>query len=218
MEVCRLENIQKDFIRGEVITPLKGINLSIEEGDFITIEGVSGTGKSTLLHVLGTLMKPNYGNYFFGDQNVFALGDSKISELRAEKIGFLFQNTNLIQALTLRENIMFASRIGKNVKRSTDELLNRFGLSDRADHLPYQLSGGQMRRAAAIRSIIHSPSLILADEPTNDLDDGWSEEMIRVFKEETERGASVVMVTHNKISTINATKKYRLEDGKLLEI
>lgn len=218
MEVCRLENIQKDFIRGEVITPLKGINLSIEEGDFITIEGVSGTGKSTLLHVLGTLMKPNYGNYFFGDQNVFTLGDSKISELRAEKIGFLFQNTNLIQALTLRENIMFASRIGKNVKRSTDELLNRFGLSDRADHLPYQLSGGQMRRAAAIRSIIHSPSLILADEPTNDLDDGWSEEMIRVFKEETERGASVVMVTHNKISTINATKKYRLEDGKLLEI
>lgn len=218
MEVCRLENIQKDFIRGEVITPLKGINLSIEEGDFITIEGVSGTGKSTLLHVLGTLMKPDHGNYFFGDQNVYTLGDSKISELRAEKIGFIFQSANLIQALTLRENIMFASKIGKNKKRSIDELLDRFGLSDRADHLPYQLSGGQRRRAAAIRTMIHSPSLILADEPTNDLDDRWSQEMIRVLKEETERGTSVVMVTHNKYLNIKATKKYCLEDGKLLKI
>ena len=218
MEVCRLENIKKNFIRGEVITPLKEINLSIKEGDFIIIEGVSGTGKSTLLHVLGTLIKPDYGNYFFGEENVFEIGDSKLSELRGEKIGFLFQNTNLIQALTLRENILFASRIGKNTKRSIDELLERFGLSDRADHLPYQLSGGQMRRVAAIRTIIHSPSLILADEPTNDLDDSWSEEMIRVFKEETDRGASVVMVTHNRSLPIKATKKYRLEDGKLLKI
>lgn len=202
---------------GEIITPLKEINISIEPGDFVAIEGPSGVGKSTLLYILGALMQPDDGVYLFEGEDVSKLDDREISQLRANKIGFMFQNTNLVQALTLRENLEFAAKIGKNSMRDVDALLVRFGLDDRADHLPYQLSGGQRRRAAAIRSIMHSPALILADEPTNDLDEHWSEVMIELLREEAKRGASVVLVTHNRALAEQATKRYRLEDGMLIE-
>lgn len=162
-------------------------------------------------------MQPDDGVYLFEGEDVSKLDDREISQLRANKIGFMFQNTNLVQALTLRENLEFAAKIGKNSMRDVDALLVRFGLDDRADHLPYQLSGGQRRRAAAIRSIMHSPALILADEPTNDLDEHWSEVMIELLREEAKRGASVVLVTHNRALAEQATKRYRLEDGMLIE-
>ena len=216
-KICELHQIKKEFCTGERIALLNGIDLTVVAGDFISIEGGSGIGKSTLLYVLGTLMRFDGGEYLFEGKDVSKLTDAQISELRAEKVGFLFQNTNLIQALTIRENMIFASRIGKRSDYSVDELLERFGLTDHANHLPHQLSGGQKRRAGAVRSMLHKPSLLLADEPTNDLDQHWSHVMLDMLKSESQRGAGVVLVTHNESVSEHAVKRYALEDGRLIE-
>lgn len=219
MEICKLEHIHKDYRMGEIVTPLKDITLTVNEGDFIAIEGPSGIGKSTLLYVMGTLLKADEGCYTFGGQDVSQFNDARKSEFRAKQIGFLFQDSTMIQALTLRENLIFTQGVGsKRDLKKVDELLYRFGLEDRADFFPHQLSGGQRRRAMAARSLIHDPKLILADEPTNDLDEHWSEEIIRILKEQTEKGTAVVMVTHNARWASVATRRLRLEDGILTDI
>lgn len=219
MEICKLEHIHKDYRMGEIVTPLKDICLTVNEVDFIAVEGPSGIGKSTLLYVMGTLLKPDEGSYTFEGKDVTAFNDSQNSEFRARKIGFLFQDSTMIQALTLRENLLFTQSVGgKKDPKQVDELLYRFGLEDRTDFFPHQLSGGQRRRAMAARALIHNPRLILADEPTNDLDEHWSEEIIRILKEQTETGTAVVMVTHNARWASAATRRLRLEDGVLTDI
>ena len=219
MEICKIEHIHKDYRMGEIVTPLKDVTLTVNVGDFIAVEGPSGIGKSTLLYVMGTLLKPDDGTYTFEGQDVSAFGDGQASEFRAKKIGFLFQDSTMIQALTLRENLIFTQGVGgKKDPKQVDELLYRFGLEDRADFFPHQLSGGQRRRAMAARALIHNPKLILADEPTNDLDEHWSEEIIRILKEQTETGTAVVMVTHNARWASAATRRLRLEDGILTDI
>ena len=219
MEICKLEHIHKDYRMGEIVTPLKDVSLPVNEGDFIAVEGPSGIGKSTLLYVMGTLLKPDDGIYTFEEKDVTAFNDAQNSEFRAKKIGFLFQDSTMIQALTLRENLIFTQGVGgKKDPKQVDELLYRFGLEDRADFFPHQLSGGQRRRAMAARALIHNPKLILADEPTNDLDEHWSEEIIRILKEQTEKGTAVVMVTHNARWASAATRRLRLEDGMLTDI
>ena len=201
MEICRLEHIRKDYHMGELVTPLKDVTLTVNSGDFIAVEGPSGIGKSTLLYVMGTLLKSDGGTY-----------------LRAEKIGFLFQDSAMIQALTLRENLLFVQSICKKKDPAqVEELLRQFGIEDRADFLPHQLSGGQRRRAMAARALIHHPALILADEPTNDLDERWSEEIIQVLKDQAKKGTAVVMVTHNSRWAAAAARRCRLEDGVLFE-
>ena len=219
MEICKLEHIHKDYRMGEIVTPLKDVTLTINEGDFIAVEGPSGIGKSTLLYVMGTLLKPDEGSYTFEGKDVTAFNDSQASEFRAKQIGFLFQDSTMIQALTLRENLIFTQGVGgRKDPKQVDELLYRFGLEDRADFFPHQLSGGQRRRAMAARALIHNPRLILADEPTNDLDEHWSEEIIRILKEQTQKGTAVVMVTHNARWASAATRRLRLEDGILTDI
>ena len=219
MEICKIEHIHKDYRMGEIVTPLKDVTLTVNKGDFIAVEGPSGIGKSTLLYVMGTLLKPDDGTYTFEGQDVSAFGDGQASEFRAKKIGFLFQDSTMIQALTLRENLIFTQGVGgKKDPKQVDELLYRFGLEDRADFFTHQLSGGQRRRAMAARALIHNPKLILADEPTNDLDEHWSEEIIRILKEQTETGTAVVMVTHNARWASAATRRLRLEDGILTDI
>ena len=219
MEICKLEHIHKDYRMGEIVTPLKDITLTVKEGDFIAVEGPSGIGKSTLLYVMGTLLQSDEGTYTFEGQDVSKWNDAQKSEFRAKKIGFLFQDSTMIQALTLRENLIFTQGVGaKKDLKKVDELLYRFGLEDRADFFPHQLSGGQRRRAMAARCLIHEPKLILADEPTNDLDDHWSEEIIRILKEQSEKGTAVVMVTHNARWASMATRRLRLEDGILTDI
>ena len=219
MEICKLEHIHKDYRMGEIVTPLKDVTLTVNEGDFIAVEGPSGIGKSTLLYVMGTLLKPDDGTYTFEGQDVSVFNDAQTSEFRGTKIGFLFQDSTMIQALTLRENLIFTQGVGrKKDPKQVDELLYRFGLEDRADFFPHQLSGGQRRRAMAARALIHNPRLILADEPTNDLDEHWSEEIIRILKEQTEKGTAVVMVTHNARWASAATRRLRLEDGILADI
>ena len=219
MEICKLEHIHKDYRMGEIVTPLKDVTLTVNEGDFIAVEGPSGIGKSTLLYVMGTLLKPDDGTYTFEGQDVSVFNDAQTSEFRGTKIGFLFQDSTMIQALTLRENLIFTQGVSrKKDPKQVDELLYRFGLEDRADFFPHQLSGGQRRRAMAARALIHNPRLILADEPTNDLDEHWSEEIIRILKEQTEKGTAVVMVTHNARWASAATRRLRLEDGILTDI
>ena len=219
MEICRLKHIRKDYKMGEVVTPLKDLSLTVNAGDFIAVEGPSGIGKSTLLYVLGTLLQSDSGTYTFGGEDVSRFNDSQKSDFRAKQIGFLFQDSTMIQALTLRENLLFTQGVGgKKDAKKVDELLYRFGLEDRADFFPHQLSGGQRRRAMAARCLLHSPKLILADEPTNDLDEHWSQEIIRVLKEQTASGTAVVMVTHNSRWAQQATRRCRLEDGILVDI
>ena len=219
MEICKLEHIHKDYRMGEIVTPLKDISLTVNTGDFIAVEGPSGIGKSTLLYVMGTLLKVDDGTYTFEGKDVSSFNDSQKSEFRAKKIGFLFQDSTMIQALTLRENLIFTQSVGgKKDLKQVDELLYQFGLEDRADFFPHQLSGGQRRRAMAARALIHNPALILADEPTNDLDEHWSEEIIRLLKEQTKTGTAVVMVTHNAKWAGMATRRLRLEDGVLADI
>lgn len=219
MEVCKLEHIRKDYRMGEVVTPLKDVSLVVEEGEFISIEGPSGIGKSTLLYVMGILLQSDSGSYMFRGQDVARLNDRARSELRARQIGFLFQDSSMIQALTLRENLAFTQRVGGRQDRGqVDRLLEQFGLSDRADFLPHQLSGGQRRRAMAARALVHSPALILADEPTNDLDEHWSREIIRILREQTGRGAAVVMVTHNTRWADTVDRRCCLDNGVLSDI
>ena len=218
MQICKLEHIHKDYRMGEIVSPLKDITLTVNSGDFIAVEGPSGIGKSTLLYVMGTLLQSDEGSYLFEGQDITQMTDRRRSELRAKKIGFLFQDSTMIQALTLRENLVFAQGVGgKKDKKQVDELLVRFGLEDRADFFPHQLSGGQRRRAMAARALLHKPSLILADEPTNDLDEKWSQEIIRALQEEAARGAGVVMVTHNSQWAQFATRRCCLEDGRLVD-
>ena len=219
MEICKLEHIHKDYRMGEIVTPLKDVTLTVNSGDFIAVEGPSGIGKSTLLYVMGTLLQSDEGTYTFEGKDVAKLSDSEKSALRAKKIGFLFQDSTMIQALTLRENLLFTQSVcGKKDPKQVAELLYQFGLEDRADFFPHQLSGGQRRRAMAARALLHDPALILADEPTNDLDEHWSQEIIRILKEQTQKGTAVVMVTHNSRWAEMANRRCRLEEGVLVDI
>lgn len=218
MQICKLEHIHKDYRMGEIVSPLKDVSLTVNSGDFLAVEGPSGIGKSTLLYVMGTLLQSDAGSYVFEEQDVSGMSDHQRSQLRAKKIGFLFQDSTLIQALTLRENLGFSQGVGgKKDSSQVDALLKRFGLEDRADFFPHQLSGGQRRRAMAARALLHKPALILADEPTNDLDEHWSMEIIKALQEEAARGAGVVMVTHNSQWAQYATRRCRLEDGRLVD-
>ncbi len=219
MEICKLEHIHKDYRMGEIVTPLKDICLTVNSGDFIAVEGPSGIGKSTLLYVMGTLLQSDEGTYTFEGKDVSGFSDSEKSTFRAKKIGFLFQDSTMIQALTLRENLIFTQGIcGRKDLNRVDALLYQFGLEDRADFFPHQLSGGQRRRAMAARALIHDPALILADEPTNDLDEHWSQEIMRILKEQTGKGTAVVMVTHNSRWAEMASRRCRLEEGVLINI
>ncbi len=218
MEICKLENVSKTYLMGDKVCPLQNVNLAVNSGDFISIEGSSGIGKSTLLYVMGSLLKPDEGKIYLNKQDVNSLTDRQLTTLRAEKIGFVFQETNLIQALTLQENLAFTQSLGKRRKIDTPKilaLLERLGLADRKGFLPYQLSGGQRRRAMIARALIKQPDLILADEPSNDLEDRWVNEIFSLFEEAVTANCAVVMVTHNSHWAAKAPVQYRLEHGEL---
>ncbi len=216
MSICKTSNIKKNFHTGEIITPLQDISLEVNPGDFILIKGESGYGKSTLLYILGALMTFDEGTYYFEGTDISSLSDKEISELRAKKIGFLMQNTNLVQALTLKENAELSLRISGVSTDGASALIERLGLSEYKNHLPHQLSGGQRRRVAAIRSLVHNPQLILADEPTNDLDEHWAIENTKLLKDQCEKGAGVVMATHSKEYDHLASHIFRLQNGVLV--
>ena len=220
MDICRMENISKHYDQGELVEPLKDITLTVAPGDFVAIEGPSGIGKSTLLYVMGTLLGYDGGTLEIMGNNISAMDDKQKTQLRAESIGFMFQDASLIQALTLRENLRFTQTLGGRAKpdeQRIDELLEQVGLSDRAGFFPHQLSGGQKRRAMAAQALIHKPSLLLVDEPTNDLNEEWAHKVLGLLSDAVEQGAAAVMVTHHSAYAQKASRAYRLEGGTLVQ-
>ncbi|KNF09058.1 ABC-type antimicrobial peptide transport system, ATPase component [Gottschalkia purinilytica] len=219
MEVCRLENVKKSYEADENVTPIKQVSLSINSGNFLCIEGPSGIGKSTLLYIIGGLLNISSGNVFIDGKNINTMTDKELTDIRRNKIGFIFQDSNLIQALTIEENLIFVQSMVNKKKDygKVKELLTRLGLWERKNFLPNELSGGQRRRAMVACALIKDPLLILADEPTNDLDEYWANEVINLLSEVVDNGKSVVLVTHNTLWAEKAQLRFDLSNGVLHE-
>ena len=204
------------------VPALRGADLAIEAGEFVSIVGPSGSGKSTLLHLIGLLEPPSEGTLLLDGQDVSRMADSRRTAMRAEKIGFVFQTFNLLPALTALENVEFAMRAengkrrlpkGERLKRA-GEGLARVGLRERLNHLPSELSGGERQRVAVARALANDPKLLLADEPTGNLDSVSAESIIRLLQEVHAAGTTVVMVTHNP-DTTRDTRILRMKDGMI---
>lgn len=219
MELCRLENVRKTYEMGEKISPLNEISLKIESGDFLAIEGPSGTGKSTLLYIMSGLLRPTEGSVFLQGHDILKLPDEKVTELRRSQVGYIFQETNLFQALTVEGNLRFVQRLANPNDKDESKinyLLETLGLNNRRAYLPSQLSVGQRRRLIIARALLNDPPLILADEPTNDLDDKWASKVIELLTEVVDKGGAVVMVTHNTHWAKRANKRYLMQEGRLI--
>lgn len=219
MEICRLENVRKTYKGDDKITPVKQVSLSINLGDYIYIEGPSGIGKSTLLYIIGGLTDISSGKVFIDGKDINNISDKELTEIRRNKIGFIFQDTNLIQALTIEENLIFIQSITNNEKdfKKIKELLIYLDLWERRNFLPSELSGGQRRRAMIASTLIKKPLLILADEPTNDLDDYWANKVIDLLSDTVNNGTSLVLVTHHKKWAKKAKSKFEFKKGILEE-
>lgn len=220
MALCELKNVSKTYMDGEMITPIHHLNFEIDKGDFVSIRGESGIGKSTLLMLISGLIKPSEGSVFYDGKQLEMLPDSRLTEWRGHNIGYIFQNVQLVQALTVQENIELSSRFGnsKQNRKSTEELINRLGLWEKRNVLPHLLSGGQKRRAMIATALIRNPQMILADEPTNDLDDTWADEIINMLEGMAKKGKTVIVVTHNKKYADYAGRSYKLEKGCVVPV
>lgn len=198
---------------------LDHVDLEIGEGDFVAVMGPSGSGKSTLMNILGLLDTPDAGNYRFSGNEVAALDDAQLSRIRNEKIGFVFQSFHLLPRLTALDNVLLPLRYsaagGARDPEKGIRLLERLGLGDRVDHRPNQLSGGQRQRVAIARSLINAPRLLLADEPTGNLDSRTSEEIMELFEELNREGQTILMVTHEEEIAAHARRLIRMRDGKI---
>ena len=220
--MIELRNVCKSFILGEEeIKALDNINFSVKKGDFISIIGPSGSGKSTLMNILGLLDVPDTGDYILDDVKIRIANDNTLSDLRNKKIGFIFQNFNLLPRLNAIENIevplMYRGVKKQEAKKQAYEYLEKVGLKGRENHLPNQLSGGQQQRVAIARALVGNPEIILADEPTGALDSKTSKEVIEVLKRLNEEGQTIILITHD-INVANQEKKIvKISDGKLYE-
>lgn len=205
----------------ETVRALRGIDFDVPEGDYVAIMGTSGSGKSTLLNLLGCLDRPTAGTIMLGDDNVSELSDDDLSEIRATRIGFIFQSYNLIPQLTVLENIEVplhyqSSRVGRRDRNRSRVLAEMVGLADRLTHRPTQLSGGQQQRVAIARSLINDPYFILADEPTGNLDTTTTEEILGLLRSLNSEGKTVIMVTHEPEVGDQAKRIVRLRDGLII--
>jgi putative ABC transport system ATP-binding protein len=201
-------------------TALDSIDLDIMDGEFVAIMGPSGCGKSTLLNILGLLDSPSSGSYKFGETEVAGLPESKLSDIRKRHIGFIFQSFNLVDELSVRENVELAllyHGIGAAERRArVDAVMDKVGIAHRADHRPSQLSGGQQQRVAVARAVVGNPDLILADEPTGNLDTQHGEEVMRMLQALNREGTTVVMVTHSPSHADYAGRVVNMLDGQVL--
>ena len=216
--VIEIRNIIRDFKLGsETVHVLKGIDLDIERGDYIAIMGPSGSGKSTLMNILGCLDTPTSGTYILNGQDVSQMQDDELAEIRNKEIGFVFQTFNLLPRTTALENValpMVYAGISKSERtQRAKEVLTDVGLADRMDHRPNQLSGGQRQRVAVGRALVNRPSIILADEPTGNLDSKTSEEIMQLMDEIHTNGNTVIVVTHEEDIAARAHRIIRLRDG-----
>jgi len=220
--MIRTENLTRIFRTEEIETiALNGVNINVKDGEFVAIMGPSGCGKSTLLNILGLLDTPTEGKYWLGDEEVGHLKERERTAYRKGRIGFVFQNFNLIDELTVEENIDLQLKylgIGKaERKERVLEILRKVKLSHRAKHYPHQLSGGQQQRVAIARAVVGKPSIILADEPTGNLDSKNGMEVMLLLSELNEEGTTIVMVTHSKHDATYASRIINLFDGQVVD-
>jgi ABC-type lipoprotein export system ATPase subunit len=221
--LVRTANLQKTYQTGNVaFEALKGISLSSCLGDFVAIMGHSGSGKSTLLHLLGGLDKPTAGSVVVNGQALHTMNETALAKFRRTNIGFIFQFFNLIENLTVQANVELpALLLEKNNRRAIREqtmiLLGRLGIANQAQKHPWELSGGQQQRVAIARALINQPTLLLADEPTGNLDSGSSQEVLRIFKELNEQGQTILMVTHDAVAAAIAKCVLFIHDGCLVD-
>ena len=212
--LCRRFHVGDSWVHA-----LDHVDLRIDEGDFVAVMGPSGSGKSTLMNILGCLDTPDEGRYSFEHLSVDTLNDAALSRIRNEKIGFVFQSFHLLPRMTALENVMLPLRYSDTdasaLKGRGTDLLTRLGLAERLDHRPNQLSGGQRQRVAIARSLINSPPLILADEPTGNLDSRTSDEIMELFEELNRQGQTILMVTHEEEIAAHAKRTIRMRDGKI---
>lgn len=215
-----IRDLQKHYVlKSETVKALRGVSFDVPEGDYVAIMGPSGSGKSTLLNMLGCLDKPTHGSLLLGDDDIATMTDDQLAEIRSERIGFVFQSYNLIQQLSVVENIQvplyYQGNIGPKERARSIELAERVGLGDRLDHRPTQLSGGQQQRVAIARSLVNDPYFVLADEPTGNLDSVTTEEILTIFDQLNEEGRTIILVTHEDDVAERAKRIVRLKDGKL---
>jgi putative ABC transport system ATP-binding protein len=220
MAVIDIKNIARHFTVGnEVIKALKTIDLSIEKNEFVALMGQSGSGKSTLMNILGCLDTPTKGNYSLSNNNVSHLNDNSLAEIRNKEIGFVFQSFNLLPKSTALENVMlpliYAGYNSEEREKMALDALEKVSLSDRVTHRPNELSGGQRQRVAVARALVNNPSIILADEPTGNLDSATSVEIMALFQEIHKNGNTVIIVTHEDEIAQYAHRIVRLKDGEI---
>lgn len=220
--VAELIDLRKHYDLGEVVVEaLRGVDLVFEEGDYAAIMGASGSGKSTLLNLLGCLDRPTSGQYILGGKDISLMDDDELSEIRGRHIGFIFQSYNLIQQLTVVENIevplYYTGGINAEMREYCIELATMVGLADRLDHRPTQLSGGQQQRVAIARSLVNNPTIILADEATGNLDTVTSNEIMDLLGQLNNLGKTIIMVTHEEDIARHARRIIRMRDGRVVE-
>lgn len=224
MPVIAFQNLKKSYALGEnTVHALRGVSLEIEAGEFVTIIGPSGSGKSTMMHILGCLDRPTEGRYFLNGKDVSNLSRDELAEVRNKQIGFVFQGFNLLPRTTAAENVEVPLLYSRPVKPAAQRraaaiaALKAMGLGDRTEHLPNQLSGGQQQRVAIARALVNEPTLILADEPTGNLDSTTSMEVMRTFQELRERrGITIVLITHDPEVASYGSRIVAIRDGLIV--
>jgi len=216
-----LKNISRLYRSDEIeTTALLDVNLTINRGEFAAIMGPSGCGKSTLLNILGTIDRPTSGAYMFEGADLARMSEAKLAEHRAAHLGFIFQSFNLVDDLTIRENIELGLLYRKNLngsrKAMVEEAMDQVGIAHRSRHYPHQLSGGQQQRAAIARAIVGAPDLLLADEPTGNLDSENGHQVMEILKSLNAAGVTVIMVTHSQSQADQATRVINILDGRMV--
>jgi len=222
MDIIKTENIVKDYILGKIkVRALNGIDLQIQKGEFVAIMGPSGSGKSTLMHILGCLDSPTDGTYYLDDVLVSKMPKASLAAVRNRKIGFVFQSFNLLPHLNILKNVELPLMYGGMSKRKrtakAKEVLQNVGLGDRLKHKPGELSGGQKQRVAIARAIVNDPSILLADEPTGNLDSQSGGDILEIFTELHSQGNTVIIVTHDQAIASRAERIIKIKDGKIVD-
>ena len=217
-QIVQFDNVRKTYQMGLVmVEALRGVSLEIQTGEYVSIMGPSGCGKSTMLNLLGCLDRPTSGRYLLGVEDVSQMDDDALSSVRGTRLGFIFQSYNLIQQLTVVENIevplFYQSRPEEESRRLAAQYAARVGLDNRAHHKPFELSGGQQQRVAIARALVNDPLVILADEPTGNLDSTSGVEILKIFDDLHEQGKTIILVTHDENVSRHAHRAIRLRDG-----
>ena len=218
--LIRTDNITKSYLAGAVdVRALNGVTLTIEKGEYVALMGPSGSGKSTLMHLLGCLDTPTSGHYWFNDRDISTLDDIELARLRNREIGFVFQSFNLLPRLSAQSNVqlpmLYAGVPVRERSTRAAELLEMVGLKDRMTHNPNELSGGETQRVAIARAFANRPSVVLADEPTGNLDSRTGVEIMRLFGSLAEQGNTIILVTHDQAVAGHARRTIRLSDGQI---